>query len=109
MKKINQKMVLEAKIAYLRNKQTADFHTLKTQYHETIESITPINILKNSFDSLLSTPNLKAKLLGKALNLVTSFFIKKGLSTSSENPMQYTLSKIILFGLNKISRKKTSI
>lgn len=109
MKKINQKLVLEAKIAYLKNKQTTDFTILKAQYHETIASFTPFNILKNSVESILTTPNLKVKLLSQALNLGATYLTKVGISTSSENPIQGILGKIILFGLNKITRKKAKV
>ena len=76
MKKPNQKLVLEEKIAYLKNKQTTDFTVLKTQYHETIDSFTPFNMLKNSVESILTTPNLTGKLLQQALSLGLNF-IKK--------------------------------
>jgi hypothetical protein len=109
MKKLNQKLVLEAKITYLKNKQTTDFTILKTQYHETIDSFTPFNMLKNSVESILTTPNLKGKLLSQALNLGVTYLTKGGILTSSENPMQGILGKIILFGLNKITRKKTKM
>jgi hypothetical protein len=109
MKKLNQKLVLDAKIAYLKNKQTTDFTILKTQYHETIDSFRPINIIKNSFSSIITAPNLKANLLNQALNFGVSYLTKGGILTSSENPMQGILGKIILFGLNKITRKKTKM
>ena len=106
MKKANHKMVLEAKIAYLKNKQATDLTILKEQYHETIDSFTPFNMLKNSIESILTTPNLKVKLLSQVLNLGTTYLTKVGISASSENPVQGILGQIILFGLNKITRKK---
>ena len=109
MKKINQKLVLEAKITYLKDKQATDLIILKAQYHETIDSFTPFNMLKNSVESILTTPNLKVKLLSQALNLGATYLTKVGISTSSENPIQGILGKIILFGLNKITRKKAKV
>ena len=109
MKELNQKLVLESKIAYLKNKQISDFTVLKAHYHETIDSFTPFNMLKNSVESILITPNLKGKLLSQALNLGATYLTKGVISTSSENPIQGILSKIILFALNKITRKKAKI
>jgi hypothetical protein len=107
MKKVNQKLVLEEKIAYLKNKQTIDFIILKAQYHETIESFTPINILKNSFNSIITAPNLKANLLNQALNFGVSFLTKNITNSNSENPIQGFFGKIIRFALKKISRNKS--
>lgn len=108
MKKLNQKLVLEAKIAYLKNKQTTDFYNLKEQYHQTIESFTPINLIKNSFSSIITAPNLKANLLNQALNFGVSFITKNAINSNSENPIQGILGKIIRFALKKISRNKSS-
>lgn len=101
-------MVLEAKIVFLKNKQTSDFLDLKEQYQQTIESFTTINIIKNSFKSMLSSPNLKANLLNQALNFGVSFISKNALNSSSENPILNILGKIIRFGLKKITRTKTA-
>ncbi|WP_396217268.1 hypothetical protein [Flavobacterium sp.] len=108
MKKLNQKLVLEAKIDYLKNKQTTDFYNLKEQYHQTIESFTTINLIKNSFESILKAPNLKANLLNQALNFGVSFITKNAINTNSENPIQGIIGKIIRFALKKISRNKSS-
>jgi hypothetical protein len=92
----------------LKNKQTTDFTILKTQYHETIDSFRPINIIKNSFSSIITAPNLKANLLNQALNFGVSFITKNAINTNSENPIQGIIGKIIRFALKKISRNKSS-
>ncbi len=104
MKKPNQKLVLEEKIAYLKNKQTTDFTVLKTQYHETIDSFTPFNMLKNSVESILTTPNLKGKLLQQALSLGLNFIKKNTQKAPSEHPALGILEKILLFGLKKTNK-----
>jgi hypothetical protein len=103
MKKPNQKLVLEEKIAYLKNKQTTDFYNLKEQYHQTIESFTPINIIKNSFESILKAPNLKANLLNQALNYGISFIEKNTLHSNVDFSMQGILGKIFRFALKKMT------
>lgn len=103
MKKPNQKLVLEEKIAYLKNKQTTDFYNLKEQYHQTIESFTPINIIKNSFESIIDTPNLKAKLLRQALSLGLNFITKSKQKAPSEHQKTGVLGKIIRFALKTMT------
>lgn len=108
MKKLDQKKILEAEIAYLKVKQAADLNSLKEQYHQTIESLTPLTILKNSFESIIDTPNLKAKLLRQALSLGLNFITKSKQKVPSEHLIQGVLGKIIRFALKKISRNKSS-
>lgn len=95
-------MVLEAKIAFLKDQQAVDLLVLKEQYHETIESFTPINIIKNSFNSILTAQNLKAKLLRQAL-LGLNFINKNSQKAPSEHPIQGVLGKIIRFALKRMT------
>jgi hypothetical protein len=103
MKKIDQKKILEAEIAYLKVQQAADLNSLKEQYNQTIESFTPINIIKNSFESILKSPNLKANLLNQALNYGVSFIAKNTLHSNVDFSMQGVLGKIFRFALKRMT------
>lgn len=103
MKKLDQKKILAAEIAYLKVKQVADLNSLKEQYHQTIESFTPLTMLKNSFESIISTPNIKAKLLRQALSLGLNFIKKNTQKASSEHPAPGILGKIIRFALKTMT------
>ncbi len=103
MKKLDQKKILEAEIAYLKVKQAADLNSLKEQYHQTIESLTPLTILKNSFESIIDTPNLKAKLLRQALSLGLNFITKSKQKAPSEHQKPGVLGKIIRFALKTMT------
>ena len=102
MKKIDQKKILEAEIAYLKAQQATDLNRLKMQYHQTIESFTPMTLLKNSFESIINTPNLKAKLLQQALSLSLNFITKNTKKAPSEHPSPGVLGRIIRFALKRM-------
>ncbi len=107
MKAINKKRELEAKIALLRNKQAADFLILKDQYHVTIDSFKPFNLIKNSLEDAITSSNLKANLINGAIGLGTNYLTKNVLNEDSKNPIKRVLSKVLKFALkNFIERKR---
>ena len=55
MKTINQKTELALKIALLKQQQSEDFKVLQQQYHSTIDSFKPLNLIKSA--SQLSAPS----------------------------------------------------
>lgn len=107
MKNCNYKKQLEEENFFLRNQQVTDLETLKNQYKLTIEGFTPITILKNSFESIILTPNLKTKILSQVLSLGVNLLTNDKKSIISENTFKGALGKILLFGLKKITKKKT--
>ena len=48
MKTINQKTELALKIALLKQQQSEDFKVLQQQYHSTIDSFKPLNLIKSA-------------------------------------------------------------
>lgn len=93
MKTINQKNQLSEKIALLKNKQSRDFNILKDQYHITIDSFKPINLIKNSIEEAITSTTNKSSLIketvGFGVNYLTnnlfhhqSSFNKKSILTS---------------------------
>jgi hypothetical protein len=106
MKTINQKAALEAKIAFLKSKQTSDLLILKDQYHITIDSFKPFNLIKNSFEEVISTTNLKANLINGALGFGTRYITKNILNENSENPIKRIFGKIFKFALKNFIGNK---
>lgn len=107
MKTINQKLQLETKIALLRSKQATDFLILKNQYHATIDSFKPFNLIKNSLEEAITSPNLKMNLINGAIGLGTNYLANNVLNEDSKNPIKRVLGKILKFALkNFIERKR---
>jgi hypothetical protein len=107
MKNSNYKKLLAEEIILLKYQQAADLQSLKNQYHQTIIGFTPLNILKTSFESILSTSNLKTKIVCHLLSLAMNLITKNKQKTTTENPFQGIIGKILLFGVKKIIRIKS--
>ncbi|CAM4257252.1 hypothetical protein [Flavobacterium terrigena] len=106
MKTINQKRELEAKITLLRSKQAEDFINLKDQYHVTIDSFKPFNLIKNTLEDVITSPNIKANLINGALSLGSNYLTKNVLNEDSKNPIKRVLGKVLKFALKNFIEKK---
>ena len=56
MKKFNSNVLLDQKIAELTNKRDAELVELKNQYEVVLQSIKPVNIVKQSISSFYNSP-----------------------------------------------------
>lgn len=101
-----EKIELEQKIDFLRNKQVADFLILKNQYHATIDSFKPINLIKNSFQEAITSPDLKSNLINGAIGLGTNYLTKNLLNEDSTNPIKRVFGKVLKFVLKNFIEKK---
>lgn len=106
MKTINQKRELDEKIALLRSKQNTDFINLKDQYHVTIDSFKPFNLIKNSLEDVITSPNLKMNLINGALSFGSNYLSKNVLKEDSKNPIKRVLGKVLKFALKNFADKK---
>ena len=106
MKTINQKSQLATKIAFLKSKQETDFSILKDQYHITIDSFKPINLIKNSLEEVITSPNLKMSLINGAISFSTNFLKHNVLNHSSKSPIKRIIGNVLKFAVNKFIERK---
>lgn len=106
MKAINQKKQLATKIALLRNKQATDFLILKDQYHVTIDSFKPINLIKNSLEDAITSPSLKISLITGAIGLGTNYLKHNILNHSSKSPIKRILGNIVKYAFNNFIERR---
>ncbi len=106
MKTINQKSELEAKIALLKSKQATEFVNLKDQYHVTIESFKPFNLIKDSIGDVLMSPNLKANLISGAIGFGSNYLTRNVLNEDSRNPIKRVLGKVLKFAMKNFIERK---
>lgn len=107
MKTTNQKTELEAKIAFLKGKQAADFVDLKQQYYATINSFKPLNLIKSATQEFISSPDLKSNLINGAIGFGTTYLTKNILNENSANPIKRVLGKVLKFALKNFIGKKS--
>lgn len=106
MKNIDEKIELEEKIAFLKNKQSEDMFALKQQYNATIESFKPLNLIKSATQEFINDPGLKVNILNGAIGYGANYLSKNLLNENSANPIKRVLGKILKFALKNFIGKK---
>jgi hypothetical protein len=108
MKTTNLKIELLGKISYLKEKKEADLVNLKEQYNDTVESFSPLNLIKSVTQEFCSSPDLKPNLInaviGFGANYLSNYLSKKILNEDANNPVQRLLGKLLKFGLKMVNR-----
>lgn len=106
MKTINQKTQLATKIAFLRSKQEKDFLHLKDQYHITIDSFKPINLIKNSIEDAITTPSITSSLVKGTVGFGINYLANNFLNPHPNNKKNTILGNVLKFVVkNFIGRK----
>ena len=106
MKKAHIKAALKEKILLLEHQQKQELIVLKNQFHDTYESLKPINFLKNTFHEVTSSPDIKNNLLNNAIGIATGFLTKKVLVGASHNPIKRILGTVLEFLIANVVSKK---
>lgn len=107
---MNKHSKLEEQILFLKLKQKEDFILLKNQLEDTFDSLKPINLIKNTFNELIHSPEIKNDLLKSSLGILGGYASKKMLFWDSNNifkkisgaVLQYVITNLIT---NKIEQK----
>ena len=85
MQKITSTDGLKNAIQLLEVKQAANRNQLKEQFHATIESFRPVNMLKSTLHDISSSPDLIDDILGTVFGLATgliSNLVLKGIGSA---------------------------
>ncbi|MFV5701252.1 hypothetical protein ACM55F_05205 [Flavobacterium sp. XS2P12] len=105
MKKINQTDLLNQTIIYLENKQALELYALKEQFQLTYESLKPLNIIKNAFTEMTTSPNIKGNIINNVVGMVTGYLTKKVLVGSTHNPIKKILGTLLQFVITNVATK----
>ena len=80
--------ILTREILLLKAQRAAEFSSLKGQLHDTYESLRPVNLIRNTFNDLTHSPEIKGGLRKAAVGLAAGFILKKIFFGSSINPVK---------------------
>ncbi|CAH0997949.1 hypothetical protein EMA8858_04084 [Emticicia aquatica] len=106
----NESEALRETIRLLENQQTKELIILKEQLHLTYESLRPINLLKNTFTDVTSSPDLQDTVVNNVIGLTTGYLSKKVLLGSSHNPIKSMFGTLLQFGVaNVVSNHSETI
>ncbi|MES2286481.1 MAG: hypothetical protein V4547_12395 [Bacteroidota bacterium] len=110
MKNITSIDELRESILLLELKQANDWCLLKEEFHTTYESLKPMNMIKNTFKDMASTPNLKTDVVNSLIGLATGFIAKKVFLGNSHNPLTKLLGIVLEIAVaNKVSKNADGI
>ena len=110
MKKITSVFELRVAIKLLEIKQANEARLLKEQFNTVYESLKPVNVLKNAFNSLTRMPDFREGIVNTTLGLTTSHFAKKIIVGSTGGPLKQFFGIMLQMGLaNLISKNGDNI
>jgi hypothetical protein len=105
MEKITSVAQLKEAILELEIKQAREYYVLKEQFRMTYESMKPVNLIKNKFNEIVSSPNLKENLINATLSIAAGYLSKKATVGSTHNPIKQLLGTLIQMGVTGIVAK----
>lgn len=105
MKKKNEKEELREAIRLLKIKQAEELNLLKEQFHLTLESLKPLNLIKSIWHDTTSSSEIKRNLLNTAIGMTTGYISKTILIGLSRNPIKRILGTLLQFAISVVVSK----
>jgi hypothetical protein len=102
MKPITSVDDLKEAILILKAEQEVNEQLLKEQAYATFENLKPVNLIRNTFTELASTPHLVDDILGASLGIVSGYISKKIVLGNSGNLFRRLFGTILQFGVTNI-------
>ena len=99
MENITSATGLKNAIQLLEAEQADKGQQLKEQLYITVESLKPVNLLRNTLDDVASSPFLIDNILGTALSLTTGFLSKKLFIGASGGKIRKLIGYVLQFGV----------
>jgi hypothetical protein len=102
MQKITSTGELRDAIRLLEEKQSMGGKLLKEHFFIVLDSVKPVNIIKNTFKEVASEPDLISNILSTTLGLTAGYVSNKTVVGSSGNLFRKLLGTILQFGVTSI-------
>ena len=107
MKNKNATDALNDLILVQEMKYDNDLEKLKNQFDVAYESVKPINLIKNLFNKVTASPEIKNDLLSNVIGFGTGFISKKILLGSLHNPVTKVLGTVFEFAIANLVSKNS--
>ena len=103
-------VLLKNEIQLLEVEKAFQEQLLKEQIHATYESLKPVNLLRNTFSDVASSPFLIDNILGAAVGLATGYLSKKIVVGASGNIFRKLFGFMMQLGVtNTVTKHPDSI
>jgi len=102
MQKITSTIELKDAIRSLEEKHSIQGQFLKEHFFLILESIKPVNIIKNTFKEVVSAPDLMSNILSSTIGLTVGYISNKTIVGSSGNLFRKLMGTILQFGATSL-------
>lgn len=102
MHNIKSAKELNETITSLKEKQYVQGQLLKEQFHEDIERLKPLNILKTSINDMIKSPDLLNDMISMTVGLTAGYFTNKIFVGRSGSNLKKLFGNIMQFGITTI-------
>lgn len=105
MKNKDETETLNAMILAEKLKHAYELEQLKDQFYVAYESIKPINLVKNLFHEITTSPEIKNNLVNNVIGLGTGFLTRSVLLGTLHNPITRLFGNALQFSVANIVSK----
>jgi hypothetical protein len=102
MEKINSENDLQDAILQLESKWAEEGNMVKEQFHVAIESIKPINLIKNTFREAVTSRDLKSDIINTSVGLTAGYLSKIVFASVMKTPMTKLFGNAVMLGVTKV-------
>ncbi|MGZ3904016.1 MAG: hypothetical protein ACXVC6_09990 [Bacteroidia bacterium] len=99
MKRISNTLELKEAITELEIKKSETGRALKEEFSRLKESLKPINLAKNAFHEITTSPAVRENVLTGILGLAAGYIAKRALFGSSRNPVKRLAGAVLQMGI----------
>jgi hypothetical protein len=105
MENINSAVLLKEAIINLELKKIEQGRLLKEQFNIIRENLKPSTIIRNTFDEVKSSPNLRSNIIGALLGLGAGYFSKRLVGGTTGKPFRRLLGNLLQMGITAVVAK----
>lgn len=102
MQVINSNKSLAEAIALLEDVHKSEENALKEHFHLTVHSLNPLNMIKEKFNDVISSPNLKNKILQETIAVATGLLTNSLILGSSNSIVKKILATVVQTGVARL-------
>ena len=107
MKTNNETEELNQLILVAQEQNENDLRELKHQFQLTYDSFKPVNILKNAFQNITTSPDIQDNMVSSAIGLSSGIMGKKLVMGNSHSPVRKGIGTIVQFAVTNLVAKYT--
>ncbi|VXC06688.1 conserved hypothetical protein [Flavobacterium sp. 9AF] len=106
MKTITENQILDEKIRLLKLKKENQFEVLKQQFNETLDSLKPVNIVKETIKDFKNSKEIKNSLLETSLGIAGGYLTRKLIVGESAGIFKKLSATVIQFLVTNFIKNK---